>query len=104
MLFRLPQAKRVHVNPSPQELKTLAAEMPTARRTKYGNLNVQTKVLARSKGSTYLVTNEPDGQNQSIPTDDAAEWVEKQDDYIVGCEMVQLDGYIGNDPDFRTPV
>src|SRR5438045_3696768 len=102
MLFRLPQAKRVIENPSPEEVKALAAKMPTARGTKYGNLNVQTNVLARSKRSTYLVTDEPDGQNQSLPTDDAAEWAEKQDDYIAGREMVQIDGYIGNDPEFRT--
>jgi len=104
MLFRLPQAKRVFENPSPREVKELAAQMPTARETKYGNLNVQTDVLARSKRSTYLVTDEPDGQNQSIPTDDAAQWAERQDEYIAGREMVQIDGYIGNDPEFRTPT
>jgi phosphoenolpyruvate carboxykinase (ATP) len=104
MLFRLPQAKRVLENPSPDEAKALAAKMPTARETRYGNLNVQTKVLARSKRSTYLVTDEPDGQNQSIPTDEASEWADRQDAYIAGQEMVQIDGYIGNDPDFRTPA
>ena len=52
MLFRLPQAKRVIASPSPEEVKELAAKMRTARPTKYGNLNVQTEVLARSKGST----------------------------------------------------
>jgi phosphoenolpyruvate carboxykinase (ATP) len=104
MLFRLPQAKRVVANPGAEQVKELAAKMPTARRTKYGNLNVQTEVLARSKGSTYLVTDEPDGQNQSISTDDGAKWAHLQDDYIAGQEMVQIDGYIGNDPDFRTPT
>ncbi len=104
MLFRLPQAKRVFVNPSPEEVKELAAKMPRARRTKYGNVNVQTDVLARSKRSTYLVTDEPDGQNQAVSTDDAAAWADKQDEYIAGREMVQIDGYIGNDPDFRTPA
>src|SRR5256886_827601 len=104
MLFRLPQAKRAIDNPSAEGVKELAAKMPTARPTKYGNLNVQTKVLARSKRSTYLVTDEPDGQNQAISTDDAARWAEKQDQYIAGQEMVLIDGYIGNDPDFRTPA
>src|SRR5918912_492255 len=104
MLFRLPQAKRVIENPSTAEVKELAAKMPTARPTKYGNLNVQTEVLARSKRSTYLVTDEPDGQNQSISTDDGAHWAEMQDEYIAGREMVQIDGYIGNDPGFRTPT
>src|SRR2546430_11908191 len=102
MLFRLPQAARATENPSPEEVKAVAAKMPTARETRYGNLNVQTQVLARSKKSTYLVTDAPDGQNQSIPTDEAAQWAEKQDEYIAGREMVQIDGYIGNDPDFRT--
>ena len=104
MLFRLPQAKRVIENPSPEEVKELTAKMPTARPTKYGNLNVQTQVLARSKRSTFLVTDEPDGQNQAISTDDAARWTERQDEYIAGREMVVIDGYIGNDPEFRTPT
>ena len=104
MLFRLPQAKQVIANPTPEEVKELAAKMRTARWTKYGNLNVQTDVLARSKRSTYLVTDEPDGQNQSIPTDDAAKWAERQDEYIADQEMVQIDGYIGIDPEFRTPA
>src|SRR5262249_51458952 len=102
MLFRLPQAKRVIANPSPGEVKELASKMRTARPTKYGNLNVQTEVLARSKASTFLVTDEPDGQNQSIPTDDGTKWAERQDAYIAQQEMVQIDGYIGNDPEFRT--
>jgi phosphoenolpyruvate carboxykinase (ATP) len=104
MLFRLPQAKRAIDNPSPEEVKELAAKMPTARPTKYGNLNVQTKVLARSKGSTYLVSDEPDGQNQALSADDAAKWAQRQDDYIAGQEMVVIDGYIGNDETFRTPA
>src|ERR1043166_7018178 len=70
MLFRLPQAKRGIDHPSADAVQELAAKMPTARPTKYGNLNIQTKVLARSKRSTYLVTDEPDGQNQAISTDD----------------------------------
>src|SRR2546421_12474966 len=102
MLFRLPQAKRVYENPGPEEVKELAAKMPTARRARYGNLNVQSEVLARSKRSTYLVTDEPDGQNQSISTDDGARWAEVQDEYIAQQEMVEIDGYIGNDPEFRT--
>jgi phosphoenolpyruvate carboxykinase (ATP) len=102
MLFRLPQAKHVFENPSPEEVKELAAKMRTARPTKFGNLNVQTEVLARSKRSTYLVTDDPDGQNQSLPTDEGAKWAELQDDYIAGREMVQIDGYIGNDPEFRS--
>jgi phosphoenolpyruvate carboxykinase (ATP) len=102
MLFRLPQAKRVIENPTPEEVKALAAKMPAARPTRYGNLNVQTQVLARSKGSTFLVTDDPDGQNQAVSTEDAARWADTQDQYIAEQEMVVVDGYIGNDPEFRT--
>jgi phosphoenolpyruvate carboxykinase (ATP) len=102
MAFRLPTAAQVIENPSAEEVKALAAKMRTARPTKYGNLNVQTEVLARSKRSTYLVTDEPDGQNQAISTDDAAKWAERQDEYIAEQEMIVIDGYIGVDPSFRT--
>src|SRR5439155_18933819 len=60
MLFRLPEAARVIANPSPEELQQLTARMPSARWTKYGNLNVQTNVLARSTPSTFIVTDDPD--------------------------------------------
>ena len=101
MLFRLPKAVRVIENPTSDELQALAARMPKARRTRFGNLNVQTQVLARSKASTFLVTDEPDGQNQAISHDECARWAEIQDAYIAGQEMVQIDGYVGNDPEFR---
>jgi len=104
MAFRLPTAAHVIENPSAEEVKALAAKMPTARSTRYGNLNVQTEVLARSKRSTFLVTDEPDGQNQAVSTDDAVKWADRQDEYIAGQEMVVIDGYIGNDPEFRTPT
>jgi phosphoenolpyruvate carboxykinase (ATP) len=104
MLFRPPKAARVIDNPSPEEIKKLAEKMPNARPTAYGNVNVQTDVVSRSKKSTFLVTDEPDGQNQSISTDEALRWAEAQDAYIAGQEMIQIDGYIGADPEFRTPA
>ena len=104
MAFRLPPAASVVENPSPEEAKELAARMPNARPTRYGNLNVATEVVSRSKRSTYLVTDEPDGQNQSITREDGLRWAELQDAYIAEREMVVIDGYIGNDPEFRTPA
>jgi phosphoenolpyruvate carboxykinase (ATP) len=104
MLFRPPKAARVIDNPSPEEVQELAAKMPNARRTAYGNLNVTTEVASRSKRSTFIVTDEPDGQNQSINRDEAQRWAEAQDAYIAGLEMIQIDGFIGHDPDFRTPA
>src|SRR5919109_1404832 len=77
MAFRLPTAARVIANPSPEELKELAARMPNARPTRFGNLNVQTEVVARSSKSTFIVTDE---------------------------EMVLIDVYIGRDPASRVPA
>ena len=101
----LPDAKSVRVNPSADELKELAARMPNARRTRYGNLNVQTQVLARSKASTFLVLDDPEGSSQQAMSREDGEKVAKlQDEYIATRDMIVLDGYIGNDPDFRTPA
>src|SRR2546423_4432859 len=104
MAFRPPRAAHVHENPTAEELKELTAQMPNARETRYGNLNVQTEVVSRSKASTYIVTDEPDGQNQAITREEGERWAERQDEYIAGREMVQVDGYIGNDPEFRVPA
>jgi phosphoenolpyruvate carboxykinase (ATP) len=104
MLFRLPPAASVLENPSPDELKELAARMPNAQWTEHGNVNVQTEVVSRSKRSTYIVTDEPDGQNQSMTREEGRKWAEAQDAYIADQEMVVVDGYIGNDPEFRTPA
>jgi phosphoenolpyruvate carboxykinase (ATP) len=104
MAFRLPKAARVIENPTAEEVKQLAARMPNARHTRFGNLNVQTEVVARSKRSTFVVTDEPDGAHQAIAREEAEKWAEAQDAYIAGQEMVQMDGYIGVDPDFRVPA
>src|SRR5215210_767528 len=102
MLFRLPEAAGVTENPDPEQLQELAAQMPNARPTRYGNVNVNTEVVSRSKKSTFIITDEPDGQNQAITRDEGARWAERQDEHIAGQEMVVVDGYIGNDPEFRT--
>src|SRR2546423_487969 len=104
MAFRPPRAAHVYENPSAEELKELAARMPNARETRYGNLNVQTEVVSRSKASTYIVTDEPDGQNQAITREEGERWAERQDEYIADQEMVQVDGFVGNDPEFRVPA
>jgi phosphoenolpyruvate carboxykinase (ATP) len=104
MLFRLPDAAGVIDNPDPEELQHLTAKMPNARWTRFGNLNVQTAVVNRSKGSTFIVTDEPDGQNQAITSEEGERWAAHQDEYIAGREMVVIDGYIGNNPEFRTPA
>src|SRR5881227_1101409 len=101
----LPDAKSVRVNPSAEELKELAAKMPNARRTRYDNLNVQTEVLARSKACTYLVLDDPDdSSHQAISREEGDRVARIQDEYIAGQDMIIVDGYIGNDPEFRTPA
>jgi phosphoenolpyruvate carboxykinase (ATP) len=99
----LPDAKSVRANPSAEELKALAAKMPNARETRYGNLNVQTEVLARSKASTFIVLDDPEGSSQQgISREEGERIVKLQDDYIADQAMIVVDGYIGDDPEFRT--
>jgi phosphoenolpyruvate carboxykinase (ATP) len=105
MAFRLPQAANLIQHPGEDELQQLAAKMPTARWTKYGNVNVQTEVLARSTPSTFIVTDEPGpGVPRTISREQAQEWADKQDAFIAEQEMVLLDGWLGPQPEFRTPV
>ena len=52
-------AKSIAFHPTEAELREYADAMPQARQTEYGNVNVQTKVVSRSKGSTYVVTDRP---------------------------------------------
>src|SRR3954453_2731709 len=99
----LPDAKSVRVNPSPEELKELAAKMPNARETRYGNLNVQTQVLARSKACTFLVLEDHESSTQqAISREEGDRVAQLQDEYIAGRDMVVVDGFIGDDPEFRT--
>src|SRR5918996_1736765 len=105
MAFQLPKAARLLENPSAEELQQLTAGMPTARWTKYGNINVQTRVLARSTPSTFIVTDDPDpGVEQTVSRSQAEEWADRQDDYIAEQEMILIDGYLGAQPEFRVPV
>src|SRR4051812_5543260 len=101
MAFKLPEAHSVIENPSPEELRELTARMPNARETAFGNLNVHTEVVSRSKRSTFLVTDEPDGQNQAISRDEAFRLAELQDAYIAEQDMLIVDGWIGFDERYR---
>jgi phosphoenolpyruvate carboxykinase (ATP) len=105
MAFHLPRAVRSIENPSTEELQDLAAQMPNARWTKYGNVNVQTEVLARSTPSTFIVTDDPEaGVPRTVPREEAHECADRQDEYIAEREMIVLDGYLGAQPEFRIPV
>jgi phosphoenolpyruvate carboxykinase (ATP) len=87
-------------NPSPEELRSFTEEMPEARLTEFGNVNVQTTVLSRSAGSTYVVDRESSGKTMSRADYDKI--VALQEAYIAEHDMIAIDGYIGNDPEMRT--
>ena len=92
-------------NPSDEEFRELTAAMPTARLTEFDNYNVETKVVARSKSSTYVVTDNPEQHSdQTIPRAEAERMARLQDEHIARQEMVVVEGYIGNDDKFKVPA
>ena len=90
----------VLVDPTPEELRTFTEEMPETRISEYGNTNTQTTVLSRSAASTYVVDRESSGKTMSREDFDAV--AATQDAYMAEHDMIQIDGYIGNDPGMRT--
>src|SRR5918996_999422 len=99
------QAKKVFDNPSPEELRAFTEEMPNARVTEFGNVNVQTRATSRSAGSTYIVSDDPSiTSGQTITREEYERIAKMQDDHIREQEMVVVDGFIGNVEGFRTPA
>lgn len=97
--------KEIIWNPSGEELRMLTEQMPNTRVTRHNNTNTQTRVDARSKLSTYIVTNTPERHDSQAITREEYERVAKiQNEYIRGCEMILVDGFIGNDTEFRVPA
>src|SRR6266545_6622568 len=79
--------------------------MSQARQTRYGNVNVQTQVLARSTASTYIVTDTPERHSgQTVSRQEGRRIAHVQDEYIRDQDMVVVDGFIGHDGPFRTPA
>ncbi|MGH7643695.1 MAG: phosphoenolpyruvate carboxykinase [Candidatus Dormibacteria bacterium] len=100
-----PSARTTRQNPSQEELRELTAAMPTARRTAYDNYNVQTQALARSTGSTYIVTDTPEmTSSQTISSEEGRRVARLQEEYLLGQDVIVIDGFVNNDPDFRSPV
>jgi phosphoenolpyruvate carboxykinase (ATP) len=99
------QATRVLENPTADELRSYTEAMPNCRITEFGNPNVQTRVVSRSAGSTYVVSDDPEvSSGQTMTRADYDALARLQDEYIGGREMLLVDGYIGNADDFRTPA
>ena len=88
----LPDARTIRWNPSPAELRELTSRMPNARHTEFDNYNVQTKVVSRSKASTYVVTDRPEEHSdQTMSRVDGARIAERQDAYIRNQDMLVID-------------
>ena len=99
------EAKSVVWNPTPEQLRQFASEMPNAKPTEFGNLNVGTKVVSRSKLSTFIATDTPEQHSdQTISRAEYERVAKLQNDYIRTRDMLVIEGYIGNDPQFRTPA
>jgi len=97
------EAKSVRENPSPEELRAFTEEMSTSRITEFDNPNVQTRVVSRSAASTYVATDDPSiTDSQTISREEYERVAEMQDEYLREQDVLVIDGYIGNDPDFRT--
>jgi phosphoenolpyruvate carboxykinase (ATP) len=90
----------VFINPSPDELRRSTEEMPECRISEFGNVNVQTTVVSRSAGSTYVVDRASSGKTMTRDAYD--EIAKRQDAYIAEHDMIRIDGWIGNDPELRT--
>jgi phosphoenolpyruvate carboxykinase (ATP) len=99
------QAKSIHENPSPEQLRAFTEHMSNCRITEFDNVNVQTRVTSRSAASTYVVSDDPSSvSGQAMSREEFARVAKVQDDYIRAREMVMIDGFIGNDPDFQVPA
>ena len=96
------EPKTVHFNPNAAQLKAWALEMKNARKTDFGAPNLQTRVLSRSKLSTFVVTDTPKHHSdQCLTTAQGKHWADLQNNYIRDQEMIVIDGFIGNDSSFR---
>jgi phosphoenolpyruvate carboxykinase (ATP) len=97
--------RSVSFRPSTGDLRALTEAMPNARKTRYGNVNVRTRVGSRSRSSTFIVTDTPDRfSDPTIGRAEAAELAAIQDRYMASHDMVVVDGYIGSKPPHRRPA
>jgi len=99
---QIPEDCKLIYNPSFEELDSYIEKMPNAKRTKYGNWNISTRVVARSAPSTYIVSDNPEAHTaQTMSKEEGDKMATIQNEYLKDKEMIVIDGYIGNDPEFR---
>ena len=100
----LPPAASVSRNPSQDQLRAWVLDkMPRVQVTEFGNVNYTTIVTARQAPSTFFVSDDEIGK-PTMSREEADEWARRQDAFIAEQDMVLIEGYIGPDPDFRTPA
>jgi len=96
------RARSVMADPGPAELRALTEAQPTSHLTEFGNLDVITRVTARSKLSTFIVTD--DASRHTDPTITRAAYddlARRQEEHLAGKDVVVIDGYIGDHGDAR---
>ncbi|MGZ4807942.1 MAG: phosphoenolpyruvate carboxykinase [Thermoanaerobaculia bacterium] len=99
------EPKSVVWNPTPEQLREFAEAMPNARATEFGNVNVATRVVSRSKLSTFIATDRPEEHSdQTIKRAEYERMAKLQNDYIRMRDMLVVEGYIGNDSEYRVPA
>jgi phosphoenolpyruvate carboxykinase (ATP) len=92
----LPPTRSLVANPSQDELKQWVAQMPNAQRTEFGNWNIKARVVARSAGSTFIVTDDPSTTTkQTMSRAEYAEVVARHEAYLAEADMIVVEGYIG---------
>src|SRR6266511_2864308 len=93
-------------NPPQGLLRRLTQQMPNARQTACGSVDVFTRVDARSSGSTYVVTDDPEAHrgHQTMTRTEYERIARLQDEYIADQAMIVIDGYISNAEEVRTPA
>ena len=72
------------------------------RITEFGNVNVQTRVLSRSAGSTFVVDRGPSSGQDDDPRGVRRASRSCRTTTSRDHDTVVIDGYIGNDPELRT--
>src|SRR5207244_8668535 len=90
------EPKSVSWNPSLADLRRFTEEMPNCRKTEFENVNIATRVVSRSKGSTYVATDTPEHHSDQTISRAEYERISKiQNDYIKTRDMLVIEGFIG---------
>src|SRR5436853_2056955 len=65
--------------------------------------SIRIPLVISTEASTFLIVDDPEASSQqAISREEGDRIAELQDQYIAGRDMVVIDGYIGDDPEFRT--